>query len=70
MDVDSKEFRAGVVWAVAELNRGHDDPVCCSDILLASGFTFQELKEASMSYDFDEIAAFIPRESPVDIGKS
>ena len=49
MNVDSEDFMAGVVWAVAELKRGHDDPVCCKDILMASGFTFQELKKAAKS---------------------
>ena len=61
--IDSKKFRAGVVWAAAELMRGHGDEVGVRDILLASGFTFKELKEAAMAYDFDEIKAFIPKSS-------
>ncbi len=61
-DIDSKEFRAGVVWAAAEVMRGHGDDVYVRDILLAAGFTFEELKEAAMAYDFDEISAFIPKD--------
>ena len=70
LDVDGREFRAGVVWAAAELMRGHGDDVYVSDILLAAGFTFEELKESAMLYDFDEIAAFIPKKSTPEKGQT
>lgn len=58
----SKKFIQGLAWAVAEINRGHDQPTMCQDVLLASGYTIDDLMWADVDdFDLDEIRQFWPR---------
>lgn len=52
----SNEFIQGVAWAIAELNRGHDEPTMCADIIKATGFELEDFEAASVApYDLKEI---------------
>ena len=58
----SKKFIQGLAWAVAELNRGHDEPTMCQDVLLASGYSIDDLIWADVDdFDLYEIRGFWPR---------
>lgn len=39
-----QQFAAGVAWALATLNKMHDQPSMCADVLAASGFKVEDFR--------------------------
>lgn len=51
----TSDFIQGIAYAVAELNRGHDQPTMCRDILNATGFTLRDFERVVDPYDMKEL---------------
>ena len=55
-------FLHGWAAALADMNRGHDQPTIVANVMHGGGVTVRDLKRAGVeSYDLDEIRKCMPR---------
>jgi hypothetical protein len=53
----------GLGYAVAQIIRLHDDPVCAADVILESGLSQADFKAAVDEYDMREIRKLLRTEN-------
>jgi hypothetical protein len=54
--VEEKGFLKGMVWALAEWNRIHDQPTVVAEIFNCAGYTIKQCERAGVDeYDLKEI---------------
>jgi hypothetical protein len=51
----TSDFVRGIAYALAELNRGHDQPTMCWDVLNSTGFTLRDFERVVDPYDMQQI---------------
>jgi hypothetical protein len=60
--IKAREWICGVGYAVAEVQRLHDEPTIACDVARAAGLSFDDFKKAGMApYDLKTLRKILPK---------
>ena len=60
--IKKREWICGIGYAIAEVQRGHDEPVILNDVALAAGLSYDDFRKAGLApYDLKVIRKYLKK---------